>query len=110
VYTTIYGYVRELKGSVKPDFVVTAQMRNELYERLAKAEVKVDRKLYDSAEPLVDRWIETRLASIAIGDSAVFRRTMDDDRQLLTAIDYLKRGRTQRELLALAAKEPGERQ
>jgi hypothetical protein len=58
----------------------------------------------------VNRWIETRLASLAFGDSTVFRRTMDDDRQLLTALDYLKKGRSQRELLALAAKEPTARQ
>jgi carboxyl-terminal processing protease len=106
VYTTVYGYTRELKGSVRPDFVVTPQMRNELYNRLAKAEVKVERKTFDAAEPLVNRWIETRLASMAFGDSTVFRRTMDDDRQLLTALDYLKKGRSQRELLALAAREP----
>jgi len=105
-FTTVYAYARELKGSAKPDFVVTPQMRNELYNRLLKAEVKVDRKLFDAAEPLVNRWIETRLASMAFGDSTVFRRTMDDDRQLLTALDYLKKGRSQRELLALAAKEP----
>ena len=105
-FTTVYAYARELKGSAKPDFVVTPQMRNELYNRLLKAEVKVERKTFDAAEPLVNRWIETRLASMAFGDSTVFRRTMDDDRQLLTALDYLKKGRSQRELLALAAKEP----
>jgi hypothetical protein len=42
------------------------------------------------------------VASIAFGDSLAFRRNIDDDRQLLTALDYLKKGRTQRELLALA--------
>ena len=50
------------------------------------------------------------MASLAFGDSAVFRRTMDDDRQLLTAMDYLKKGKSQRALLAMAAKEPAVRQ
>ena len=101
-YNTVYGFARDNKGKVKPDFVVTQAWRDDLYARLQKADVEVERKLYDAAEPLVNRWIEQRLASLAFGDSLAFRRNIDDDRQLLTALDYLKKGRTQRELLALA--------
>ena len=107
VYTALYTYAREMKGNVRPDFVVQPEWRDELYTRLQKADVKVDRKLFDTAEPLINRWIEQRFASLAFGDSAAVRRGLDDDRQLLTALDYLKRGRTQRELLALAARESG---
>ena len=79
--------------------------REELFRRLVKADVKVDRKLYDGAQPYIDRTLERQLASLAFGDSAAFRRSIPDDRQLLTAIEYTKKARTQRDMLALAARE-----
>jgi carboxyl-terminal processing protease len=105
IYNTIYQYVRELRTSVKSDFKVDQAWRDEIYQRLTKADVKVDRKLYDGAEPYITRYIEQRLATIAFGDSAAFRRSILEDRQLLTAIEYIKKARSQRDMLALAAKE-----
>ena len=102
LYTTMYGYSRDLKGQVKPDFLVTPAWRDELYGRLTKAEVKIDRAAYDRAEPLITRMLEEQVASLAFGDSTAFRRRINDDRQLLTALDYLKKGPTQRALLAMA--------
>jgi len=101
-YNVVYAFSRDQKGSVRPDFAVTPGWRDQLYSRMTKAGIEIERPAFDAAEPLVNRWIEQRLAAMAFGDSAAFRRTIDDDRQLLTALDYLKRGRTQRELLALA--------
>ena len=50
----------------------------------------------------MDRSLETFSARLAFGDSTAFRRSVRYDRQLNTAIDYLRRGGTQRQLLALA--------
>ncbi|HEX9892723.1 MAG TPA: S41 family peptidase, partial [Gemmatimonadales bacterium] len=105
IYNTVYAYARELKNTVKPDFKVEPAWREELYNRLVKAEVKLDRAQYDAAEPLITRWLEERVARIAFGDSAWVRRALPEDRQLVTALDYLKKGRNQRELLAMAARE-----
>lgn len=102
IYTLVYAYARELKGSVRPDFTIKPEWRDELFNRMVKADVKVDRALYDAAQPLIDRTLTLRIASLAFGDSAAFRRTVPDDRQLLTALEYLKKGRSQRELLAMA--------
>jgi carboxyl-terminal processing protease len=103
IYYTLFSYARELKNTVKSDFTVTKEWRDEVYRRLVKADVKVDRALFDGAEPYINRYLEARVASLAFGDSAAFRRGIRDDRQLLTALDYLKRGTSQRALLALAA-------
>ena len=105
IYNQVFAYARELKGTVKYDFTVEPAWRDELYRRLVKADVKIDRKLYDGAQPYIDRTLERQVAILAFGDSAAFRRSIPDDRQLLTAIEYTKKARTQRDMLALAAKE-----
>jgi carboxyl-terminal processing protease len=103
VHATMYAMARELRSQVRPDFTVTDGMLDELYRRLQKAEVQLDRGLYQGATRFVRRNLDQRIASVAFGDSAAFKRGMAEDRQLLTALDYLKRGRTQRELLTLAS-------
>lgn len=105
IYNTMYAYARELKGSVRPDFKVQPAWRDELYNRLVKADVKVERKAYDAVEPLINRLLEERIARIAFGDSAWARRSLPEDNQMKLALEYLQSGKTQRELLALAARE-----
>jgi carboxyl-terminal processing protease len=105
IYNTMFSYARELRPSLKPDFKVEPAWRDELYRRLTKADVKVDRKVYDAAEPYINRSLEQQLARLAFGDSAAFRRSIHEDRQLLTAIEYITKARSQRDMLALAAKE-----
>ena len=104
IYNQAYGYARELKGGVKSDFTVTQAWRDELYRRLVSADVKIDRKLYDAAQPSIDRMMERYVSTLAFGDSAAFRRSIPDDRQLLTAMEYIRKARSQRDMLALAAR------
>lgn len=104
-HSTAFGFARELKSQVQPDFTVTDAWLDELYQRLLKANLKLERSLYDGAAPYLRRELERRVATLAFGDSAWFRRTVPEDRQLVTALEYLQKGRTQRELLALAATE-----
>lgn len=101
-YNTVFGYARELKGAVPADFEVTLEWLDAVYQRVQRTDVTVERATYDAAEPFVSQFIERQVASLAFGDSLVFRRAIPRDRQLQTALDYLRRGRTQRELLALA--------
>jgi carboxyl-terminal processing protease len=109
LYSVVYEFAREMKGKVTPDFVVQPAWRDEVYRRLAERQVPVERRLYDQAARYIDRMlIERYVATVAFGDSAWARRAIADDSQLQTALDFLKRGRTQRELLALAARQnPG---
>ncbi len=101
-YVAVYNTALELKGKVKADFVVQPAWREQVWERLRKANVGVSREQFDAGAALTDRELERRVASLAFGDSTWFRRSIRIDTQLQTALDYLSRGPTQRQLLALA--------
>ena len=98
----LYSYALELKGQVSPNFTVKPEWRNELYRRLEAAKITVDRAQYDSAAPLINRWIGNQVAELAFGDSAEFRREIPDDKQLQRAVDLLRKGATQKDLFSLA--------
>lgn len=104
IYVTTYDYAMELKDKVKghPNFVVAPEWRDELYNRLSKKGVTLDRALYDRAHTQIDRMLEQRVARLAFGDSTARRRSLDDDIQLQKAIEILKRGQNQKDLFALA--------
>jgi carboxyl-terminal processing protease len=101
------AYALEMKTKVKPDFVITAEMRDNLYQRLTKHGVVLDRKDYDAGSRYIDRTIDSKISEFAFGDSTAKRRDVAEDSQLMKAIDILKRGSTTKELLALAATMPG---
>ena len=105
-YVTLYEYGFELKGRVNPDFEVTPAMKDEFYTRLQKKGVSIDRKDWDAGIAYVDRLLDNRIARFAFGDSTAKRRDLHDDPQLRKALDLLKRGQSQRDLLALAAMVP----
>ena len=105
-YVTLYEYGFELKGRVNPDFEVTPAMKDEFYTRLQKKGVNIDRKDWDAGIAYVDRLLDNRIARFAFGDSTAKRRDLHDDPQLRKALDLLKRGQSQRDLLALAAMVP----
>jgi carboxyl-terminal processing protease len=102
VRSVLYGYALELKESVTPTFTVRPEWREELYRRLVAAKIPVDKKQYDAAAPLVNRWLSNQVARIAFGDSTAFRREIPEDPQLVKAIELLKKGQSQRDLFALA--------
>jgi len=104
VHSTLYAYARELRPAVPPDFVVGQTWLDEIYRRIRAAEVELDREVYDAARSTVTRLLEQRLTPLAFGDSALFRRGIPTDQPLLTALDYIRKGGTQRGLLALASR------
>jgi carboxyl-terminal processing protease len=102
---TLYNYALEMRSRLTPDFTVTPEMRTSFFERLVKAKVPVQRASFDSVPGLIERAIEQQFATLAFGDSTYFRRTLRTDPQIRTALDLLRRGTTQRRLLALAEAE-----
>jgi carboxyl-terminal processing protease len=100
------AYSLEMKTKVKPDFIVTPEMRDDLYQRLVKRGVVVDRKDYDAGSRYIDRALDGRISSFAFGDSTAKRRQVAEDRQLVKAMEILKKGATTKDLLALAAATP----
>jgi carboxyl-terminal processing protease len=103
VYLAVYDYAFEQSKLLKPDFVVTAEMRGELYERLVKRGVTVDRKEFDANDNYVNRLLDARISTLAFGDSTAKRRAVKDDAQLMRALALLRRGSSTKELLAYAA-------
>jgi carboxyl-terminal processing protease len=106
VYVTLYDLAFELKDKVAIDFTVQPAWRDELYNRLQRKGVEIDRGLYDRGSRWVDRQLEARIARTAFGDSTERRRRLPDDPQLQKAIEVLRKGLTQKELLALASTAP----
>ncbi|HEX6939184.1 MAG TPA: S41 family peptidase [Longimicrobiales bacterium] len=104
---TLFDYAFELKSKVRKDFKVTAEMRDAFYRRLRDAGVEVDRELYDGAAAYVNRLIEDRVARMAFGDAEAKRRALADDAPLVRALELLRHGDTQAELIARAARLAG---
>jgi carboxyl-terminal processing protease len=104
IYVTTYDYAMELKDQVKgnTNFVVSPAWRDELYTRLSRKGVNLDRKLFDGAQTQIDRMLEQRVARLAFGDSTARRRSLDDDVQLQKALEILRKGQSQKDLFALA--------
>ncbi|CAN5744362.1 hypothetical protein BH23GEM9_BH23GEM9_11120 [soil metagenome] len=102
VYVAIYDQALAAKDGVAHDFAIEARWRDELYNRLLAADVPITRSQYDNARSLIERMLEQRVASLAFGDSAAFRRFAPHDAQLRTALDLLRQGHTQNDLFALA--------
>src|SRR6185503_17866700 len=65
MYVALYDYAFELSKQVKPDFTVPSAWRDELYSRLKKKGIDIDRKQYDGAAHYLDRLLENRVARLA---------------------------------------------
>jgi carboxyl-terminal processing protease len=102
VYVAIYDQALHVMDGVRSDFNISSAWRDQLFSRMQQAEVGISRAQFDEARPLLDRLLEQRVASLAFGDSAGFRRFAPHDAQLRTALDLLQQGRTQREVFAAA--------
>jgi carboxyl-terminal processing protease len=98
-------YTLELKNTVQPSFTVSPAWREEVYRRLQRDGVQVDRRTWDAGATVIDRMLEGRVSSLAFGDSASFRRGIPRDTQLQTALSVLHGARTQADALAHAAAE-----
>ena len=106
IYTTVYDYALELKATVSKDFVVQPAWREELYRRLQKKGVQIDKKLYDGASRYLDDYLEQYVARFAFGDSTAKRRSVDQDAQLRKALELLRQGQSQKDLFAIVAAGP----
>jgi carboxyl-terminal processing protease len=99
----ITEYAMSLKstGSVtSPDFPVTDEMRDQVWQRMRQRGVEMDRGVYDGAAPLVSRFISYDVARYVFGRAAEQRRTVLDAPEVQKGIELLRGVTTQKELLA----------
>jgi carboxyl-terminal processing protease len=102
LFTAMRDIAVDQKGKVQPNFTLQPQWRDELYNRLVKDSVKIDRATWDAGRAYVDRQLELQIAHVAFGDSTQARHALKDDTQLQRAIELLKKGTTQKDLFAVA--------
>ena len=95
-------YTLELSRGVPPGFTANPAWREELYRRLEKDGVRVDRAQYNAGATLIDRMIQGRVASLAFGDSASFKLGIPNDTQLQSALGIVRGAHSQAEALARA--------
>ncbi|GAC1652911.1 MAG: hypothetical protein NVS4B3_15530 [Gemmatimonadaceae bacterium] len=107
VYSVVYDYAFELKSKVSPTFRPDPVWRTDLYTRLQKAGVVVDRPTYDAGALYLERELTKKVTRFAFGDSAAKRREIKDDVQLRRALALLEKGQTQRDLFTIAKSPVG---
>jgi len=100
-------YALALKASksiTSPDFVVTPEMRDELYRRMQARGVTVDRATYDSASALVSRVLAAQITRFVFGTQEEFARGLREDATLGKARELLRGAGTPKELLQRAGR------
>lgn len=96
----------DLHRSLDPAFRSTPELRGELLRRLHARGLALDAAPYEAGAALVDRLLEERLAGMAFGDSAAFRRAVPRDAQLQAGLRILRGAATQAEAIRRAATLP----
>jgi carboxyl-terminal processing protease len=99
------GYALEAKrnGTVKSEsFTVTPAMRQEVYPRLQAKGIEMTPQVYQGATSLIDEQLGYQIARYVFGRPAEFRRQVQDDKQMQTAMELLRKAGTPRELMSLA--------
>jgi carboxyl-terminal processing protease len=102
--TTISAVARDVRPAVVAGFRFRPEWGDTLYARLRRNGVDVARAEYDAGARWVHARLEQRIAGLAFGDSAAFRRAVPRDRQLATAADLLRASTTRAELFANLAR------
>ncbi len=104
-YDAVFRFAVAYSGShpdLPVDFEVTSAMINELYAWIADTGIEVEHGLYDGSRRVVERELGIQLATVAFDEVASLSRRLVLDRQVDTAAQLLREGRTQEQLFALA--------
>ncbi len=104
-YDAVFRFAVAYSGShpdLRVDFEVTPAMIDEMYAWITDTGIEVDRGLYDGSRRVVERELGIQLATVAFDEVASLSRRLVLDRQVDTAAQLLREGRTQEQLFALA--------
>ncbi|HEY0969882.1 MAG TPA: S41 family peptidase [Gemmatimonadales bacterium] len=98
-------YALSLRGKAavaSPDFVITPGLREALWDHARARGVDVERAVYDSAAPLIDRLLSQEIARYVFGGETSVRRLAQNDRGVQVALSLLGQASTTEELLRAA--------
>ena len=96
--------LRSTRAVTSPDFSVTPAMRDELYRRLDRRGIEVERAVYDSAQTLVSRALGAQITRFVFGPQAEFARAMREDADVAKARALLRGASTPAALLRETAR------
>ena len=106
VLTTYALDVKRDKAVKSETFQVTAQMRQQVYERLKAKGVTMSPTAFQAGAPLVDQQLGYEISRYVFGRPAEFRRRAQDDPQVQKAITLLRKAESPKQLLTLASAAP----
>jgi len=95
-------FLKANHGIATPDFVVTAAMRDEVWNRMKTRGIDIPRSTYDEAEPLVSRVIAFDISRYVFGPDAEFRRRASLDKTLQKALELARGAKSEHDLLRRA--------
>jgi carboxyl-terminal processing protease len=102
VLTTYALELKRTKALQTESFKVSAEMRQDIYQRLKAKGVNVTPAQFNGAGSLVDEQLGYEVTRYLFGRPAEFRRRSLDDRQLQTAVALLRKAQTPKDLMGLA--------
>ena len=85
-----------------PDFSVTPEMREALWQRMVRKGISIPRSTYDAAAPTVDRVLETEIARYVFPAAVQFRHTARHDQTIQAALQLIANARSEKELFPRA--------
>jgi carboxyl-terminal processing protease len=109
-FATLYAALSDVaeaqRDRVPLDFTVAPAWREQVFARLQRDSVRIDRTLLEAGAAEIDRALEERVAKVAFGDSTALRHALKYDTQLQRAQALLQSRRTQAELFTAAGVAP----
>ena len=101
---TDYGLsLKAARSLTSPDFAVTGEMLDELWRRMQRRGITIDRAVYDDARPIVSRLLGSEITRYVFGPDAEFLRSSREDPAIRAAIEIARGARNQADVLARAA-------
>lgn len=105
----VFDYATEYASehpALRPDFEVTPDMLDGLYDRLAAGDVDLPRETYDGAREWLARQLGYRIAYTRWGQEAARKRWNGDDPDVIAARDVLRQATNPGSVFAAAAAHP----
>ncbi|MDP9349260.1 MAG: S41 family peptidase [Gemmatimonadota bacterium] len=101
LFRYVVEYVRT-HPNLQPSFAVTPEMRRELFNRLTAAKVGVTLEQYEGARSYIERRLGEEIAQQKFGPTVAAQRAHLHDRQVMGALDLLRRSESQAALFQAA--------
>ncbi|MEO8575978.1 MAG: S41 family peptidase [Gemmatimonadales bacterium] len=94
--------LKATRGVSSPQFTISEQMLDEVWKRMVARGVVMDRGIYDESAPVVRQLLTYDIARYVFGPESEFKRRVESDRAIATALEIATGAATQKALLERA--------